>query len=314
MLFKDYYAILGLQRTASMMQIKRAFYKLALKYHPDKNPQDPASSDKFKEISEANKVLSDPEKRKKYDKIFIELKNGQSAKNRGYESYFAQQRKVYQNQTSYSHSSKTKSSSKKNSGFSDFINNFINTKSSSNTCNNSHNVSKNNPYRTMLHVSLNDVLHGATINLIIDKTKIPVYIPPGVVDGKEIIYHGFFSDSYPFLKRDLIVTVVVDQHPNFKRYNQSMMYSLEIDLYTAVLGGIKEIRTLNNKLLRLKIPRNTSSGTLFRLKGQGLPFSSNINLRGDLFVKISVHIPNDLSSNELKLFEQLSVLRKTASS
>jgi curved DNA-binding protein len=314
MFFKDYYSILGLQKTASLVQIKQNFYKLALKYHPDKNPLNPASSDIFKEIAEANRVLSDPEKRKKYDKLYIELKNAQSAKKHGYESYFDQKKKFNQSQSTYSHTTMKEGFSKKSSNFSVFIKNFINPKFSSKVNNYSHNSNNYNPYRKNLHIPLEDILHGATKSIVINNAKVQVRITPGITNGKEIIYHGFFSASYPFLKQDLIITVLVDKHPIFKRFRQHLVCSLNIDLYTAILGGLREILTLDNKLLRLHIPQCIESGTLLRLKEQGLPFPSNTNSRGDLFVKITVHIPKNLSKYELNLFEKLSLLRKTDSS
>jgi curved DNA-binding protein len=313
MVFKDFYSILGLQPTASSLQIKHAFYKLALKYHPDKNPLDPTSSDKFKEISEANKVLSDPEKRKKYDKLFIQIKNAQFSKKREYESYLAQKRKTYQHQSNYSTSTKTDTIHKKNRSFSEFIDAFIFTKFTSKINCRSNNVN-DIPYRTTLHISLVDALQGAILSLIVGNKKVPVKITPGIANGKEIVYRAFFSDSYPSSRRNLIIRIVIDKHSIFKRFNQNLICDLEIDLYTAILGGIKEIRTLDNKLLRLRIPESTNSGTLLRLKGLGLPFPSNTCLRGDLFIKINVHIPENLSGYEHKLFEQLSILRKTVHS
>jgi curved DNA-binding protein len=308
--FKDYYSILGLQKTASLVEIKQTFYKLALKYHPDKNPLNPASSDIFKEITEANKVLSDPEKRKKYDKLFIEFENAQSTKKHGYESYFDQKRKFYQSQSTCPHTKMKEDLSKKSSNFSYFINNFINPKFSSKVSNNSHNINNSNPYRKYLHIPLEDTLHGAIKCIVVNNAKVQVRITPGITNGKEIIYYGFFSDTCPLLKQNLIITVLVDKHPIFKRFNQNLMCSLNIDFYTAILGGPREIITLDNKLLRLKIPKCTENGTLLRLKGQGLPFPSNIDSRGDLFVKVTVHLPKNLSKYELNLFEKLSFLRK----
>ena len=288
MQFKDYYSILGLQQTASTEQIKYTFHMLALKYHPDKNPLDPTTCDKFKEILEASKVLINPEKRKSYDENFVANKNAQSSKERVCKSYSSQKRKTYKNPTSPSSRSKTKR--------------------------NSQNVNKDIPYRTIMHVSLEDAFRGATIILLVLRKRVPVMITPGTTSGKVITYYGLLSGRTAKIKRDLIVTIMVDRHPVFEHSNYNLIYNLKINLRTALYGGKKDIKTIDKKCIRLNIPEGTYCGTLLRLKGQGFPIHSDSNLRGDLFVKIFVQLPKKLTKLEKKLYEQLAVLRKTTSS
>ncbi|MHB8578310.1 MAG: DnaJ C-terminal domain-containing protein [Ignavibacteriaceae bacterium] len=302
--YKDYYKTLGVEKNANAEEIKKAYRKLAKKYHPDKNPGDKSSEEKFKEITEANEVLSDPEKRKKYDTLGSNWKQYQNAGNeRGYNNYSNQRQynvpPEYENLFG-------------GAGFSDFFESFfggnINAQRKGNTFRRSR---KGKDYEAILSISLEDAYNGVEREISVDGKKLRVKITPGIQEGKKLRLKNQGAEGVGGGERgDLYLTIKIDKHPLFERRNDDLYYSMPVDLYTAVLGGKKQIKTLEGKFINIDIPKETDNGKILRLKGLGMQKSDGSKGRGDLFVTISVNIPKNLSSKEIKLFNELSELRK----
>jgi curved DNA-binding protein len=305
--FKDYYKILGVDKNATQDEIKKVFRRLAKKYHPDKNPGNKASEEKFKEISEANEVLSDPEKRKKYDQLGSNWKQYQNAgtdANYGYRNYNAG------NQGDEANFSGNFDELFGNvGGFSDFFESFfgggINQSGQSRP-------RKGKDYEASLSISLEEAHHGTEKEFILDGKKIRIKITPGIEQGKRLrLKHQGSTGSAGGEKGDLYITIKIDDDTQFKRNGNDLYCNLDIDLFTAMLGGKKTLKTLDGKTINVNILPETDSGATLRIKEMGMNFPGNTNSRGDLFVKLIVKLPKHLSPKEIELFKELSLLRNT---
>ncbi|MHB1685918.1 MAG: DnaJ C-terminal domain-containing protein [Ignavibacteriaceae bacterium] len=302
--YKDYYKTIGVEKNATADEIKKAYRKLAKKYHPDKNPGDKSSEEKFKEITEANEVLSDPEKRKKYDTLGSNWKQYQNAGNEGAFNNYSHQRNYnvppeYENLFG-------------GAGFSDFFESFFgggfSTQKKGNTFRRGR---KGKDYEAVLNISLEDAHSGAEREISVDGKKLRVKITPGIEEGKKLRLKNQGAEGIGGGERgDLYLNIKIDKHPLFERKNDDIHYTLPVDLYTAVLGGKKQIKTLEGKIINLEIPKETDNGKVLRLKGLGMQKTDGSKGRGELFITISVKIPKNLSSKEEKLFKELAELRK----
>jgi curved DNA-binding protein len=303
--FKDYYKILGVDKNATKDDIKKVFRRLAKKYHPDKNPGDKASEEKFKEVTEANEVLSDPEKRKKYDQLGFNWKQYQNAgpeANYGYKNY---QPGNQGGGTAYSGNFDELFGNV--GGFSDFFESFFGGRPGSSK--QSH-PRKGKDYEASLSISLEEAYHGTEKEFIVDGKKIRIKITPGIEQGKKLRLKQQGSDGVSGgEKGDLYITINIENHFRFERKGNDLYCNLDVDLYTAVLGGKKHLKTLDGKTINVNIPPETESGTSFRIKEMGMNHNANSALRGDLFVKINVKLPKHLSAKEIELFKELSLIR-----
>ena len=305
--YKDYYKILGVEKNATKDDIKKVYRKLAKKYHPDKNPGDKASEEKFKEVTEANEVLSDPEKRKKYDQLGSNWKQYQNAgpdANYGYRNYQPG------GQGDGTHVSGNFDELFGNvGGFSDFFESFFG--GSPNQSKQSR-PRKGNDHEASLSISLEEAHTGTEKEFILDSKKIRLKITPGIEHGKRLrLKHQGSPGAAGGEKGDLYINIKIDDHTQFVRKGNDLHCNLDVDLYTAVLGGKKNLTTLDGKTINVNIPQGTDSGSTLRIKGMGMHYSGDTNSRGDLFVNVNVKIPKHLSSKETELFKELSLIRNT---
>jgi len=308
--FKDYYKILGVEKTATKDEISKAFRKLAVKYHPDKNPNNKAAEEKFKEITEANEVLSDPEKRKKYDALGANWRQHQSGGG-GFEDFFSQYRGGRQSGTTHEFSGDFGDLfSGMGGGFSDFFESFFGGREKSRSGFGSQGF-QGQPIgvdvEADINITLEETFNGSERQIIVDGKKLKIKIHPGTQDGQKLRLKGLGrSRTSAGNKGDLYLNIHILKHPFYEIKDDELYYNLDIDLYTAVLGGKEEIKTLDGKTISINIPAGTESEKILRLKKLGL---QNNNKRSDLFVKIHVTIPKNLSEKEKKLFKELSKLR-----
>jgi curved DNA-binding protein len=310
--FKDYYKILGVEKSATKEEISKAFRKLAVKYHPDKNPNNKAAEEKFKEITEAHEVLADPEKRKKYDTLGANWNQYQST-GRGFEDFFSQFGGARRGSgTSYEFSGDFGDLFGGMGGFSDFFESFFGGRGRQARSGFSSHGFQNQPtgidVEAGLHISLEEAFNGSERQIIIDGKKLKIKINPGTSDGQKLRLKGLGRSSVQGGgKGDLFLNIHILHHPFYEVKDGELFYNLDVDLYTAVLGGKVEIKTLDGKKISITIPEGTESEKILRLKKLGL---RKDNERGDLFVKIHVTISKNLSEKEKKLFKELSKIRK----
>jgi curved DNA-binding protein len=309
--FKDYYKILGVEKSATKDDISKAFRKLALKYHPDKNPNDKAAEEKFKEITEANEVLSDPEKRKKYDTLGTNWNQYQTSGG-GFEDFFSQYKGGRQGGTTYEYSGDFGDIFDGSSGFSDFFENIFGQRGGreSKFYGSQMGKERGQDFEATLYVSLEDAYNGASKDVLISGKKIRIKINPGTRDGDKLRLkdQGGASRSGKVIG-DLYLTIKIERHPFYEIDNDDLYYDLTLDLYLAVLGGKKKIKLINGKTINLDIPKGTDNDTIFRIGNFGLKKSGSGDERGNLFVRIKIDIPKNLSKKELTLFQELSKLR-----
>lgn len=301
MAYIDYYGVLGVNKTATQDEIKKAFKKLARKYHPDLNPNDPTAKQKFQEINEANEVLGDPEKRKKYDAYGENWKHA--------DEFEAQQRHYHQqngtNEAFWSSDGSHFSSSFTGhpGDFSDFFEELFG-KGSRHSNPNSVGF-KGQDFNAELHLSLHDAAETHKQILDVNGKKIRITVPAGIADGQTIKLSG---QGGPGLNGgpsgDLYITFVIAEDPVYKRHGDNLYMNVFIDLYTAILGGEIIIDTLNGKI-KLKIKPETQNGTKARLKGKGFPVYKEEGKFGDLLITLNVTLPTNLTDKQKELFKEL---------
>lgn len=308
MAYIDYYKILGVDKNASQDDIKKAFRKLARKYHPDLNPNDPSAKDKFQEINEANEVLSDPEKRKKYDEYGEHWKHADE---------FEAQKKARQHaggggggfsgfggdDGSYWYSSDGEGFSGGDAGgFSDFFESMFGHRGGGGRGNAGF---RGQDFNAELHLSLRDAARTHKQVLNVNGKQVRITIPAGVADGQVIKLKGYGGEGINGGPAgDLYITFKIAEDSVFKRLGDDLYVDVEMDLYTAVLGGEKVIDTLEGKV-KLKIKPETQNGTKVRLKGKGFPVYKKEGQFGDLIITYSVKIPTNLTDRQKELFREL---------
>lgn len=306
--FKDYYKILGVSKTATADEIKKTYRKLAVKYHPDKNPNNKAAEDKFKEINEANEVLGNPEKRKKYDELgenwkHYQQQGGQQGAQDFDWSKYTQQGHGDQHQYSGGQFHE--------GDFSDFFENIFGGRFSGGQQGRQRTF-KGQDYNAEMQVSLEEAYSGTSRQLQLDKEKLQIKTKPGLKDGQVLRLKGKGGKGMNGGQDgDLYITVHVSEHPHYKRKEDDLYCDITVDLYTAMLGGQTLIRTLRNPI-KMTISKETDNGKVLRLKGMGMPKYGKENEYGDLYAKVNVKLPNNLSPKEIELFKELSTIKNTS--
>ena len=293
MTFVDYYQILGIDKTATSKDIKNAYRKLARKYHPDLNPNDKDAKKNFQQINEANEVLSDPEKRKKYDQYGKDWKHAEQ-----FEQAEQQQRQ--------SSPRGGRGSSETHSGgdFSDFFESMFG--GGSNGGGGRQVKFRGEDYNAELHLDLTDAFKTHKQTLTVNGKNIRISIPAGIENGQTIKITGHGGQGINGGPNgDLYITFSIANHPGIKRLGNNLYTTADLDLYTAVLGGEITIDTLNGKV-KLKVKPETQNGAKIKLKGKGFPVYKNEGQFGDLFLTYSIKIPTNLTEKQRKLFTELS--------
>jgi curved DNA-binding protein len=302
----DYYKILDVTKSATEADIKKAYRKLARKYHPDLNPNDKEAEKKFKEINEANEVLSNPENRKKYDKYGKDWKHAEEFEKAGYDPNQQQSRQQGGYQYSEGDFSGFGGGEYSGSDFSDFFNSMYGGGRSR-----SQSKYRGQDFNAELVLDLAEAYTTHKRNLSVNGKNIRITIPAGVENGQiiKIPNHGGPGvNGGP--NGDLYITFIISNNSDFKREGNNLYAEAPIDLYTAILGGETYINTFDGKV-KIKVPAETQPGTKVKLKGKGFPVYKKENQFGDLYITYTIKIPTKLSDKEKELFEELAKLRKS---
>lgn len=295
-MYIDYYKVLGVDKNASQDEIKKAYRKLARKYHPDLNPNDKEAKKRFQEINEANEVLSNEENRKKYDEYGEHWQHA--------EEYEQAKQKQQQQQYQYSSQEPFSEQFGDEEAFSDFFESMFGRGRGG--AGSSRVRFKGQDFNAELHLNLEDVFETHKQTLTVNGENIRITIPAGVDNGQTIRIRGHGGKGVNGGPNgDLYITFVVANHPRFKRKGNDLYTTVDIDLYTAVLGGEITFDTINGKV-KLKVKPETQNGTTVKLKGKGVPVYKSEDQSGDLYVTFSVKIPTGLSDRQKSLFEELA--------
>ncbi|MBC5842152.1 J domain-containing protein [Flavobacterium sp. F-380] len=294
MAFIDYYKVLEIDKKATETEIKKAYRKMARKYHPDLNPNDKQAELKFKELNEANEVLSNPENRKKYDQYGENWEHG------------AEYEKAKQQQTqNQGNRSQGGFQGFEGGDYSDFFESMF-----AGQGNRGRNSGyKGQDFNAELHLDLKDVYSTHKRTLTINGKNIRLTIEAGIENGQVIKIAGYGAEgANGGPKGDLYITFSISNNTNFKRDKNNLYTSAEIDLYTAVLGGDITVDTFDGKV-KLKVAAGTQNGAQIKLKGKGFPIYKKEKEFGDLYITYQIQIPENISEKEKDLFKQLSNLR-----
>jgi curved DNA-binding protein len=299
MAFIDYYKVLGVNKKATETDIKKAYRKMARKYHPDLNPNNQESEKKFKEINEANEVLSDAENRKKYDEYG---ENWQQAEE------FEKSKRQQQQYQGTSKQGGFDGFGGSGGNYSDFFESMFGGRSAGGGGRRSAQY-KGQDFNADLHLDLKDVYTTHKRTLTINGKNIRLTIPAGVENGQVIKITGYGAQGRGAgPKGDLYITFTIENHTDFKRDKNNLYATLALDLYTAILGGEITVDTFDGKV-RLKVTSGTQNDTKVKLKGKGFPVYKKEGQFGDLYITYHIQIPTTLSEKEKDLFTELSKLK-----
>ena len=286
--FIDYYKVLEIPKTASESDIKKAYRKLARKYHPDLHPNEAAANNRFQQINEANEVLSDPEKRKKYDKFGADWKHADQ-----FEA--AEQQRTH----------RQRGRQQAPDDFSDFFESMF-----GGSQRGSYQPKyKGQDINATLNVELSEVYTTHKKVVTVNGKEIRFTLYAGIENGQTVKLAGHGgpgANGGP--NGDLYITIAIANHPVFKRDGNNLYVNQPIDLYTALLGGHVMVDSLAGTV-KLKVPPETQNGAKVRLKGKGFPVYKKENEFGDLLITYQVQLPTNLSEKEIALFEELSKMR-----
>lgn len=296
MAFIDYYKILGVSKKASEKVIKKAYRKLARKYHPDLNPNDNVAENKFKEINEANEVLSDPKNRKKYDQYGEHWQNAEAYEKAKQQQQYSQQ---YTTQGGFGGQSEE--------GFSDFFESMFGGKSSRTQGRQAK--FRGQDFNAELQLDLKDVYTSHKRTLTVNNKNIRITIPAGVENGQVIKIKGHGGKGInEGPNGDLYIQFSITNRTPFKRDGNNLYVSVDLDLYKALLGGEIMVNSFDGKV-KLAVKPETQNGTKVKLKGKGFPVYKKQGQFGDLYVTYNIKTPTNLSAKEKELFTELAKLR-----
>jgi curved DNA-binding protein len=291
--YKDYYKVLGVPRNASADEIRKVYRKLAMQYHPDRNPGDRQAEERFKEINEAYQVLSDEQKRARYDQLGSAYSNWQQRGGSPNDFNWGQ----------WSGSSGTRVDMSDlndlfgDGTFSDFFRSIFGGAGAAQTARSA--MGNEQPLR----ITLKEAFEGATRQITTEKRKVQMRIPAGVKDGSRVRVAGAGPQG-----GDLYLIVDIEADDRFEREGDDLHTTASVDVFTAILGGEAEVETMTGKV-RLSIPAGTQPGQLFRIAGRGMPPLKNSHPKGDLYVRLKVQIPKYLSSKQRELLEEAARIK-----
>jgi len=304
--YKDYYKILGVDRKASQDEIKKTYRKLAMKYHPDKNPNDKTAEEKFKEINEAHQVLSDPEKRARYDQLgssYSQWQQRGAPGNFNWDDWFGGapngtprgggRRVRYQDVEGMF-------GGEGMGGFSQFFEAIFGMGSGMGAQPSRNPRASRQRYEQPVSISLTEAHEGAIRILESEGKRVQVKIPAGAKTGTKVRVKGKAPGG-----GDLYLKINVEKNPNFERKGDDLYTQTNVDVFTALLGGKAQVKTLNGKL-SLTIPAGTQPEQVIRLSGRGMPKLRDPKNKGDLYVRVKVKIPKKLSEEQKKLLKEVA--------
>ena len=310
--YKDYYKILGVERNATEAEVKSAFRKLALQYHPDRNPGNKQSEEKFKEINEAYEVLSDPEKRARYEQLGDSYTNWQQ---RGAPGNF--------NWNDWANAPGGPSGGVSwevgdlielfgKGGFSDFFQAIFGGAPVGGAQGTRQRQSQRRvqpvTYQQNVQISMEEAYRGAERQVSVNGRRLTMKIPAGARTGTKVRMAGAGPSGPDGRPTDLYLVIEVTPDARFERQGDDLITEVTVDLYTAILGGETRVPTPEGNVL-LTIPPGTQPGQSFRLSGRGMPHLRDPKTRGDLYARVKVQIPRNLSPEQRKLYEQLAKTR-----
>ena len=303
--YKDYYKVLGVERSASADDVRKSYRKLAMKFHPDRNPGDKQAEENFKEINEAYQVLSDPQKRARYDQL-----------GSAYSGW--QQRGGTPNDFDWSQWSSGQQAGAGGGGqggtrveygdlndlfgqdvFSDFFRSVFGGAAGGSARGGTSTRARRAPaYQQPISITLDEAFRGTTRMLQSDERKLQVRIPGGVKTGSKVRVAGGGPEGL-----DLYLIVEIEPNERFERQGDDLHGSAAVDAFTAILGGEAQVETMDGTVT-LKIPAGTQPDQVFRLAGRGMPRLKSAQSKGDLYVRVKVRIPKELSDKQKSLLEE----------
>lgn len=283
---KDYYKTLGVSRTATQDEIRSAYRKLAKKYHPDANKNDPQLAERFKEVNEANEILGDPKKRADYDRFPNGNPFGGAGSGTGARPNI-DLNDLFGSIFDTAHSSRTRGQAGSSTGFGGF------------------GGMPGQDLEQVVTLTLQEAYTG-TVRLVTKGGRtIRVNIPAGATDGTRVRVAGEgevgFGGGQP---GDLYLVVQIEPQSTFERDGDHLTTEVKVDVFTAMVGGEVEVPTMGRPI-KLRIPPGTQSGRKFRLAGKGMPSLKNHSESGDLFARILITVPEQLTEQQRALVEQL---------
>jgi len=303
--YKDYYKVMGVSKSATTDEIKKAFRKLAVKYHPDKNPGDKKAEEKFKEIAEANEVLSDPEKRKKYDELGANWKEYEQQQQAGGNFYGGR-------------SSRGRAGGGFNpedfgggeGGFSDFFESIFGGGGGfsgfGGSGRKSNRPSRGHDLQTEMDITLEEAFHGGPKQISLNGQLLKLSLQPGIREGQVIRLKGKGAEGAGGgTNGDLLIAIHIAKHPRYEVKGNDIYFDIPVDLYKAVLGGKIPVQLIDKQIM-MDIPAGTDSDKKFRLKGMGMRLFEKPDTRGDAYARIQIKVPKTLTAREKELFEELA--------
>jgi curved DNA-binding protein len=297
--YKDYYQVLGIHKTASPGEVKRAYRSLAIKYHPDKNQGNKSAEEKFKEISEANEVLSDPEKRKQYDKLGANWKQYQNAGFNPNSQPGGSRRYSYETNGGSGDYFDP-------SGFSDFFESFFGggRGQQSRGFRSADFEAPPGDLTGEIAIAIEEAYHGTERIIDLGGEKIKIKIKPGAYDDLTLRVKGKGQKTPSGKAGDLHLNIKVLPSATFERKGDDIYMESTVDLFTALLGGKQEVSSLSGKI-NIALKEGTQNGKVVRLKGKGMPVYGKAGLHGDLYLKLLVKIPQHLTPAQKELVQKL---------
>jgi curved DNA-binding protein len=294
--YKDYYKVLGVSRSASADEIRSAYRKLAMNYHPDRNPGDKQAEEKFKEVNEAYQVLSDPQKRARYDQLGSAYSSWQSrgAPGGGFDWSQWTTGQPGTGQVNFEDLFGAAGAG----GFSDFFSAIFGGMPSGGSTTGRYGSRTTRQNEHPVSITLQEAYSGTSRILESGGRRVTVRIPAGVKTGSKVRAAGAAADG-----SDVYLKITVEPDANFERKDDDLYTNASVDVFTALLGGEAEVQTLGGRI-RVNIPPGTQPEQLIRLAGRGMPKIRNAETRGDLYVRVKVSIPKKLSARQRELLEQ----------
>jgi curved DNA-binding protein len=326
MKYRDYYQILGVERVASDEEIRRAFRQQAMKYHPDRNMGDKKAEEKFKELNEAYEVLSNRERRRKYDHLGVSYQEwSQSSTSRrgnfNWEDWFSSQGSTQAARKPGRKTPKSTGESSSTGGYSDFFTSIFGATGKSAPADGvapkyreasrkrevDSSVREKPSSEHHVTIKLEEAFHGAERTVQVERRSLTIKIPPGARTGTRVQMNKAGPVGSKGEKIDIYMVVSVEPHEKFSREGNDLNADITIDLYTALLGGQTPVETIDGKVF-LTIPAGTQPGKKFRLAGQGMPHLRNPDKRGDMYVRVDVILPRITTPKQRELVETLKKL------